>query len=707
MKGINLVGSGILVGGLLLLSSGNAELPSRPPGEALDEFPQANGALPGDYVKMTQDLVGHGMGDPRGMELRRVVFETMPGNGVRRGNKAAVGWVAKGADEVLMPNGCFYKIIEDKGAAEYSELFPTRHGPLLGFRTDSSMADHTVVLPAMLYLAGKEELYNQPESPWPGEQISAVNLVSVYIRSRLQQAQQLALEGNEAGALAITKQIAEIRPLTSAREVSDPTLRLGFEVARELGEDILARSAGSSASNSLSLEASQLLKEVREASSYPMTYPTTSYYDIPVLAKLIDRGPQVVPVMMEVYEADDSLTRIRQGNNPYQPEQGFITTRQALTLALAGIFRMSWLPTNADGELITQDILEMAARSSKNSPAGAWLYLLERDDIDPAAWDVVAKALTQTAGQRFPAGPYNIIGARPETRRNADLLSDSDRQKFGPIMARRIKEVLAKRGDVDTATTLAIALALVDGRSHYPLLSDVTDENLLRLAAGNNSRHSVNNTPRLIAARYSIGDPHALTDAEQLVKVAPLTDDVLIPIWVSRSDPAWSELRVKLFLDEQSPFSLKKGLESTSYWSSVSQSRLLDIPEFVEAYAELLENKAVIGTSTVRRMEDGSAPGGVAYRVSYNRTTGGGGSTMMAPQDIAAAEQKEATTTAEMRVADFAAIFLADLEGKPAFVATWPEAKRDAALKEIRQYLLENKDRMNALWKGAPNWPHY
>lgn len=708
MKGYALAGIAAFSGALVLIGVSRAQSAEEtepvgvPPLEVLET------SLPGDYIQMTEALLGHGMGDPRGLELRKVVFETMPGNASKRQTKTAAGWITSDGKEVLLQNGCFYKVVQNVGPAEYSDLLPARSMPPM-FRIDSSMADHTQVLPALLYAAGQAELADRVEAPiYPGGPINATELVSTYVRSRLQQAQQLTLEGSDAKALNITEQIARIRPLTERQETTNPTLRLAFESARELKNDLSARQDGTAkefaAGPGQDPHIADLINQLADASQFPVDRVPEPTWQHPALAGLIKAGPKAVPTMLAAYKSDIRLTRLRNGNNPNQPEQGFISVKMAIDLALSFTLHLGTLPRDADGNLDEGRVLRLAKAVESGSLGDAWILMLAEETATKTELEGIARAMVQSVDQSVPAGPNTIIGKSQNSKRRIHDVDPETRIKIADLLAERIEAMLKQDDEAESAITLAIALAYANGKDHYALLSDATDAGLRHLARGGHSLWPRMNTPRLIAARYEAGDPHVLMDAEQLLKVGGTEDDNLIPLWLARNDPAWSSLRVKAFLDEDSPFSLTTGVSEMSYWNSLTSSRLFDVPEFVEAFAQLLDNKQPFGRVSVNRVQ---SQGKDHFSVHYNRTKGGGGSQQMTEADMKAAASAESLAQTEMRVCDYAAIFLNNLEGKPAFVPTWSVEKRDAALRDIKQYMLNNKSRMEVLWKPMFGWPTY
>jgi hypothetical protein len=109
-------------------------------------------------------------------------------------------------------------------------------------------------------------------------------------------------------------------------------------------------------------------------------------------------------------------------------------------------------------------------------------------------------------------------------------------------------------------------------------------------------------------------------------------------------------------------------------------SPLVDVPAFRKMLLAALDDRSPIGTAEVA--EDGIVRAKIDGGFSMGRR---------APKDDP--DPPARGTTAPFRICDLYALQLATLGGAPAFNPCWPEARRDAGLVAMAEYLRNEEAR--------------
>jgi hypothetical protein len=236
-----------------------------------------------------------------------------------------------------------------------------------------------------------------------------------------------------------------------------------------------------------------------------------------------------------------------------------------------------------------------------------------------------------------------------------------------------VSDLLAKRtaalvgSNSDLACRMAIKAALWDRTSALPAL---------RSAAALESCRA----DRFIAiARLSLSDPGAAVDWATEIKLEArspvLSAQELSPLWMFPTDPVLQQTAKWLFALPESPLSpiLNSGMVN---------SPLLTLPLYRQVVFSALVDTKVVGTATR------SPEGLVSYRAS-NRSGGAPaerGRDAMVPQERGR----------PVRVKDLVALALSRLDGAPEFDLYWPEAHKDAIIKELTGFLKVHQKKLRA-----------
>jgi hypothetical protein len=121
-------------------------------------------------------------------------------------------------------------------------------------------------------------------------------------------------------------------------------------------------------------------------------------------------------------------------------------------------------------------------------------------------------------------------------------------------------------------------------------------------------------------------------------------------------------------------------------------SPVLKLPEVREAVLKALEDKRTIGTAWIDERGQGF--------VEANGQEGPSQGTRPDPED----PKPKAGEKRPLRAADPVAHALARLRGAPKFQPYWTPAEKDAAIIELRKFLLANQNRIDAIVGWPNNW---
>jgi hypothetical protein len=214
---------------------------------------------------------------------------------------------------------------------------------------------------------------------------------------------------------------------------------------------------------------------------------------------------------------------------------------------------------------------------------------------------------------------------------------------------------------------MSVKAALWDGKTATPVLQQAAT---LKSCRANQF---------VAIARLSLGVPDAASDwALELAdhpKFPPLRNDELAPLWMFPADPVLQQTAERLFASPTSSWS------PTLKWDEVN-SPLLAIPMFRQAVLSALEDSSVVGKA--RRTIEG--------RLSFSFANGGGGS------DAPGNDPRQAPPGQErpVRVMDFVAWELSNLEGAPEFGLDWSNTDKDSAISAIAQFLRAHENQVRA-----------
>jgi hypothetical protein len=287
---------------------------------------------------------------------------------------------------------------------------------------------------------------------------------------------------------------------------------------------------------------------------------------------------------------------------------------------------------------------------------------LANDHGTPEQWLKGARELVQRSDVAGPPDGLRTLPKRDPSKPLAPRVGEELRTKAAPSITKLIEQ---------RAVTLASSgnqSACEMGRMLYQWDPGASLPGLKALA---NASATCRLNPWLTLARMKAGDPRAAaewalqvrTSASEMGKTDHLVFD-LMPIWMSPQEPAFRDLAYWLFLNPTSPQFLPDAIRRGKLDANCA---LLAVPEYRDALATTLHDKAIVGEARIN-------PHAVESFHLGNSWLGFG---------VSEPESRDVP----LRMADLVAYELSRIEGFPAFEMHWPDAQRDEAHVAIAEFL--------------------
>lgn len=410
--------------------------------------------------------------------------------------------------------------------------------------------------------------------------------------------------------------------------------------------------------------------------------------DSPIVMALIAEGDDAVQPLINTVAGDTRLTRSVGSSRGSQPG-AMLSVSGAAYAALVDILHTSEFsasPPTWEGRAETAAAIQAYWDKYHGfSVAERWYRTLADDKAAPKQWLDTAHEIIRPGNEELQGGwvvttPHPGATVLP----HGESLRRGHTPSVSALMARRVSALIAYSGapdndsrqlnDVENATTMALYFAAWDPQAARPVLRDQFGTQRKTLDHWRASLDVTSDSlklTKLTLARVHSGDPAALSDYLDWLKVAPLKDlpifslsDILEPLWRSPDDPAVVRGAAFLFLDPRSPWvpliQERPGGLYQSTFEDLLESPLLGLAPFRRAALTALADGTVVQTVTL-----GGPDRGVDYQIIRHDVN----------------PFRPATPQAfPVRRCDFYAWHLSHLDGMPAFGYDWPPAKKDAAV---------------------------
>lgn len=413
---------------------------------------------------------------------------------------------------------------------------------------------------------------------------------------------------------------------------------------------------------------------------------------------LIAEGDAAVEPLLWALRTDPRLTRTP-GSGGAQP------VAEAAHLALIGILKadssairpLDQSDDSPEARKAAADQLQAFWEKNRAVPlAERWYRTLLDDAAGPSDWDQAASNITRPEKARPAPDPRRPVKASPFAPAPPSLLAGESlrsgrRPSVTALLSRRVDSMLKTPDgqDFNLAKPCQMAGHLVawDPVGALPMLRDLMRICRERYAHPSNVRDWTNqNLAGSIAwialARDNVGDSRAFPEYAQWIRTTRpewLEDralSALSPILERPDDPTLAAAAAWLFEDPRSPWVPlinRDGAKSKFQVASLISSPLVEVPAFRKLLLKGLEDRKPVGKAEV-------AEGG-GTTVKLEGLTMGRSN----PKDAEVAPIRSGEVS--IRMCDFYAWQLTQLEVAPRFHACWPEARRDDALVEMTAFL--------------------
>jgi len=409
-----------------------------------------------------------------------------------------------------------------------------------------------------------------------------------------------------------------------------------------------------------------LIERLEDAQGWKVAIPGAMDFALdPICEQLRKEGGAAVDSLLDVYEHDQRLTRTLDYSRPWMTDRTPIPVRQVAEVLLGEILGdPKWVRSSTPAELRA-----WWREHHTNTRAGMFFEVLADDRASPERWLEAAAYLTTRSDVHLAVGGLWHTEVCDPTIPVPAPYGEDLRPRQNPsvsdLLAKRTAALAASNSDL--ACRMAIKAALWDRTSALPAL---------RSAAALESCRA----DRFIAiARLSLSDPGAAADWATEIKLEArspvLSAQELSPLWMFPTDPVLQQTAKWLFAWPESPL-------SPILNSEMVDSPLLTLPVYRQAVLSALVDTKVVGTST--RSQEGL--------VSYRATNRSGGAPAEPGRDARVPQERGRP----VRVKDLVALALSRLDGAPGFDLYWPEAHKDAIIKELTGFLKMHQKKLRA-----------
>ena len=428
----------------------------------------------------------------------------------------------------------------------------------------------------------------------------------------------------------------------------------------------------------------------------------------PIIKDLIAEGAAAVEPLIRAFRFEDRLTRSVGFHRDFFRNRHILPADQAAYTALMGILKTRNFappdPNEPGRRPISREELanQIQAYWEKNRAIPVvehWYPTLADDAAGDAAWLEAAGNIIQPENVRtVPGGGAFVVTettpAKPgeQPRLRGESLRTNHQPTVAALMARRVESMLktpeGQRFELLDPCRMTGMLAAWDPVAGMPTLRELTRICRERYARPDTGHDWTNQNLAVSIAGFTLardkaGDAGAVREyAEWVRTTSPDWLDrnalaVLEPLYRRPDDPTLAATAAWLFGDPQSPWVPligRKGVRLTYHVAELIASPMVEVPAFRKMLLAALDDRSPAGTAKIGNN------GTVSVEIQGGFSTG-----RTAPKDDP--DPPAQGTEVPIRMCDFYAWELATLPGAPAFNPCWPEARRNAGLAAIADFL--------------------
>jgi hypothetical protein len=428
----------------------------------------------------------------------------------------------------------------------------------------------------------------------------------------------------------------------------------------------------------------------------------------PIIQDLIAQGEAAVEPLIRALRFDDRLTRSIGFGRDFRRGRSILRADQAAYTALTGILQTTSFapqdPSQAGHRPLNRETLanQVQAYWERNRAlplVERWYQALADETAGDAAWLEAAGNIIQPENvQTIPGGgPFVVTrttpakpGERPRFR--GESLREDHEPTVAALMARRVESMLktpqGQPFDLLGSCRMAGMLAAWDPVAAVPTLRMLTPICRRRYARPDNGHDWANQNLAVTIARFTLardqaGDAAAVREyAEWIRTTSPDWLDakapaVLEPLHRRSDDPSLAAAAAWLFGDPQSPWFPRigrVGSRPTFYVSELIATPMVEVPAFRKMLRAGLDDRSPVGKAELG--DDG------VVNLQFDN---GSSMTWNAPK--LDRDPPARGTAVPIRMCDLFACLVTTMPGAPAFHPCWPEARRDAGLAALADFL--------------------
>jgi hypothetical protein len=704
--------------------------------------------IPGELVKLNEELFKLGFADPRGCEYRVITvtigsvwtgdagtFEThgwvLPADG-KSPHRFAVCW-----------NALVYPVIkvgsradlgaDVRAAAKAARGKKPNYGEDEYPQSDEGWSiwyKNLASREPLLLRLGEVELFlkdfGQKESEGkPTLDEAVVNAGSNWAWRLFERAICAQMRGDDVVALHSYRLLARARPLIEARipkgqkKEDARELPLDFleqlpalladqerrvQKAREFA-DIVCIGPGKHADPKKRIAA--LIERLDEVSARQDGQPGgVRLGSDPIVKALIREGEPALGPLLDCFEKDNRFTRSVHFWRDFARSRTVLSVHEAAYSALTAILHTGGFKPAATGDNLTgrkertrKDLADHFRKYKKKHgdlpTAERYFRVLADDKATPSEWGQAAVILTEREDVAYARGTMVWSDVVIRTKQHSDkLVGEPLRDRNKPSLTELLVRRIGQTDNAKISATMALCLATWEGKAAVPLIA--------KLMKNPSLKRDPSRYVELVEARVKAGDASALDDYADWVR--DLRPAVLLQTWYGNifwplanhaDHPKIAKSAAWLFNDPASPWVPLVGNKSGNSDSSIENFRV------AAAVSEIFETFMVrnpeVRKAFLRELNDKKEVGSVEYdkrgRRSYDLPEVTNSS--QSGTTLRDAELPPGGVKGKIRVCDWVAYHISNTwDGAPRCELWWPQAKRDKAIAACKVFLEKYGDRL-------------
>lgn len=693
----------------------------------LDWTPPAT-KISADYIAIARKLLGNGLSDPRGGTFSKATIRVGDAawGGVQ--DVEAFGWVSKDGKKIVAVDGLTYEVAKPGTRASYSDL--SKATEKNRFTRAIPVATNNPALPALLLIRGEvasAEAFGKELTL--GRPYDKIQLYAHFVNRYRMQVAQCLIDRKDKGALPWAEKLAAVGQLRLGDKANYPDDTIGWKLRDDEPAQVLADIQRRIAhprkpfdrKEVAKLEKSKrfaaLAEALEDVAAKQWGQPGgISWTGEPVIDAIIAEGTDIVPVLLDVMERDNRLTRTVSFGRDFFPPRTIHTVQRAATVALISVWPSAEAVKGSDHANYVANLRSEWAKNGNLTESQRWLKVLQDDSAGPDAWYRAAQELTSPKSQSRQGGFISISPVGDKTLKGEDLREEFGGQVIQAMSARvvqmthvKVKESTSDLHRVGSGLRFANRFARWDAKAAAPFLIKVTENAFAVMDMWTEEEYLRNNIyaplADVLATRLKMGDRDAVADLDKLSgRYSPDFSRMeywFKPFWVMAGDEEVDRIAAKSYARiardlESSDFRVKNA--ALQCFRDLFRSPLVGVKSFREFVAQTLDNDEIVGRATVEQ-----GPNYLSAKFQLGKDGGSGSWGIPSELKRAALIDKESNFTA----GEFIGQTVTSVKGAPAFSFTLKPEPRAKALRELQAWLRDDSVDWKAIVTDLHFWDDF